>query len=260
MKTELLKLCLIGITIFLFFPANVMSQEAGEIETNIMVRVHSKDAKFIGSSIGGARIIVKDEVTGEILAEGITRGSTGNTKVIMEEPRTRGKQLSDEETAGFQAVLNITEPIFVTIEAIAPVNKKQASVTSSTQLWVIPGKDILGDGVVLEVPGFIIDILSPQTHERIEAGEKVEITANVVMMCGCPVTPGGIWNADDYEISAIISKEGEEKKIIQLKAEEKPSTFSGEVDLTSGNYEITVYAFDPRTGNTGVDRTNFIVL
>lgn len=225
-----------------------------------MVRVHSKDAKFIGSSIGGAKIIIKEESTGKLLAEGITRGSTGDTELIMKEPRTRGKKLSDDETAGFEAVLNIAEPIFITVEAIAPINKKQASVKSSTQLWVIPGKDILGDGIVLEVPGFVIDILSPQTHERIDAGKNIKVSANVVMMCGCPVTPGGIWNSDNYEISAIITNEGKERKTIQLKAEEKPSTFSGEVVLTPGNYEITVYAFDPGTGNTGVDKTNFIIL
>lgn len=260
MRAAQFKFSLIWFSLFIFLPLCIMGQDTGGVETRIMVRVHSKDAKFIGSSIGGAHITIKKESTGELLAEGITTGSTGDTKVIMEEPRTRGKQLSTEETAGFEAVLNITEPIFVTVEATAPVNKKQASVKSSTQLWIIPGKDILGDGIVLEVPGFIIDILSPQTHERIEAGLNIQITANVVMMCGCPVTPGGIWNADDYEISAIIGKEGEENKTIQLKAEEKPSTFSGNTVLTSGNYEITVYAFDPRTGNTGVDRTNFIVL
>jgi hypothetical protein len=36
-----------------------------------------------------------------------------------------------------------------------------------------------------------------------------------------------------------------------------PSTFSGKVKLKkTGNYEIIVYAFDPLTGNTGVDKAN----
>src|SRR5690606_16202645 len=228
-------------------------------ETTVMIRVQSKDAKFIGSSIGGARIIVRDDLTGKILAEGTTTGSTGDTKVIMEQARTRGAVLSDEKTAGFLAKLDITEPVFATIEAIAPVNKKQASVRSTTQQWIIPGKNIEGDGIVLEVPGFVVDILSPQTHESISDGKPITIIANVVLMCGCPVTPGGIWNANNYEITALISGKGKEVETIQLKSADKASTFTATANLTAGNYEITVFAFDPTTGNTGLDKTNIII-
>lgn len=228
-------------------------------ETNVMIRVQSKDAKFIGTTIGGAKVVVKDDLTGKILAEGITTGSTGDTGLIMEQPRQRGKEITNENTAGFLAKLEITEPVFVTIEANAPVNKKQARVRSTTQLWIIPGKNITGDGIVLEVPGFVVDILSPQTHETIGAHKEIFIVANVVLMCGCPTTSGGIWNADNYEINAIITREGKDARTIPLIVKDKPSTFSGKTLLSSGNYEITVYAFDPLTGNTGLDKTNIIV-
>jgi hypothetical protein len=154
--------------------------------------------------------------------------------------------------------MNLEEPVFVTVEAIAPYNKKQARVTSSTQLWLLPGKDISGDGLVLEVPGFVVDILSPQTHERISS-ENVEIKANVVMMCGCPITPGGIWDANQYEITAVLSSEGKEVKELQLKPGDKPSTFSAETTLEPGIYELLIYAYDSMSGNTGVDQLNFIV-
>lgn len=235
-------------------PYTVLSQS-----TTVMIRAQSKDAKFIGTSIGGAKIIVRDAVTGEILDEGITSGSTGDTEKIMKEPKMRGERLTDDSTAGFLAELDIEEPRFITVEVLAPLNKKQAQVTSSTQLWVIPGKNIDGDGVMVEIPGFVVDILSPQIHERIPSGNRVEITANVVMMCGCPLTSGGIWDADQYEVQAIISGNGEEERTVDLEIQEKPSTFSGNVDLSTGNYKITVYAFDPETGNSGVDITNIII-
>lgn len=39
-----------------------------------------------------------------------------------------------------------------------------------------------------------------------------------------------------------------------------PSTFQGEAVVTKkGVYEIFVYAFDPQTGNTGVDKTTVTV-
>lgn len=228
-------------------------------ETSVMIRVKSKDAKFIGSSIGGAKVLVRDHLTGEILAEGLTKGSTGNTETIMKKPRERGQRLTDDSTAGYNAILKLEQPTFVTVEAFAPINKKQALVKSSTQLWVIPGKNITGDGVVLEVPGFVVDILSPQTHERIAEETQINISANVVMMCGCPVGPDGTWDSNNYEINALISKDGELISTIALKATEKESTFSSSSSLPPGYYEIAVYAFDPGTGNTGLDKVNVLV-
>ncbi|MFD2518347.1 hypothetical protein [Salinimicrobium flavum] len=228
-------------------------------ETEVMVRVKSKDAKFIGSSIGGAKILIKNAETGELLASGMTEGSTGNTELIMKQAHSRDQRLTDEATAGFSAKLDLEEPVFVTVEAYAPYNKKQARVMSSTQLWLLPGKNITGDGLILEVPGFVIDILSPQTHERIGEENQIEIKANVVMMCGCPITPDGIWDANQYEVKAILSRDGSKVSELELKAGEKPSTFSAETTLEKGLYELFIYAYDPVTGNTGVDRMNFIV-
>lgn len=242
------------VLIFLLLSQVILSQE-----TEVMIRAQSKDAKFIGTSIGGAIIIVKDELTGKILAQGVTRGSTGDTKIIMNTPQARGTRISDENTAGFLAKLDIKEPVFVTIEAYGPVNKKQAAVKTTTQQWILPGKHIKGEGIILEIPGFVVDILSPQTHESMEANTSIEITANVVMMCGCPVTENGLWDATKYEVKALVSKEGSEPATTDLKVQEKPSTFKATINLEPGNYEITVFAFDPETGNTGVDKTNIII-
>lgn len=247
----------INLMIFIGFMMAALELQAQE--TEIMVRVRSGDAKFIGSSIGGAKILIKNAETGEILASGMTEGSTGDTKLIMQEAHSRNQRLTDEETAGFRATLDLEQPVFVTVEAHAPYTKKQARVISSTQLWLLPGKHITGEGLVLEVPGFVVDVLSPQTHERISNESQITIKANVVMMCGCPITPDGIWDANQYEISAIISSEGTRVSEVELRAEEKPSTFAAETKLEPGNYELLIYAYDPVSGNTGVDRVNFIV-
>ena len=249
-KTTILSFC----TFLLFFCGNLIAQD-----TNVMIRALAKDAKFIGTSIGGAKIIIRDAETGEILDEGITTGSTGNTNLIVEKARERYEQRSDDNAAGYNATLDIKEPTFVTVEAIAPINKKQARVVSSTQLWIIPGKDITGDGLVLEVPGFVVDILSPQTHETITASNEIDIKANVVMMCGCPVTEDGIWDANQYEIKALITAKDGTTREMPLKATNKSSTFKLETTLEKGLYEIAVYAYDPITGNTGLDKTNIII-
>lgn len=55
--------------------------------TKIMIRAKARDAKFIGSSLGGAYIIVRDKTSQKILAEGKTTGGTGNTDLIMKMPK-----------------------------------------------------------------------------------------------------------------------------------------------------------------------------
>jgi len=227
-------------------------------EVEVMVRAQASDAKFIGSSIGGAKILIKDALTNEILAEGITTGSTGDTEKIMKHPQQRGIRITDDQTAGFNAKVPIIEPRFVTIEAYAPWNKKQAIVKSSTQLWLLPGKNITGEGIILKIPGFVVDIVTPQTHQSYSTSE-IKIQANIVMMCGCPITQGGLWDANQYEVTAILKSENMDTKTIKMEQEGGSSNFTGSANLEKGSYELIIQAFDPVTGNTGVDRTNFMV-
>src|SRR5699024_10250817 len=93
--------------------------------------------------------------------------------------------------------------------AAAPRSQQQSVVTSSTQLWLIPAKDITGDGIVLEIPGFAIDILQPQAHER-NSSDTITITANAVMMCGCPIEPGGLWDSEEMEFTAVVTRGDQE--------------------------------------------------
>ncbi|SFC20555.1 hypothetical protein SAMN04487891_107109 [Flagellimonas taeanensis] len=231
-------------------------------ETKLMVRAKAKDAKFIGSSIGGAYVIVRNSTNNKILAEGITTGSTGNTDLIMKTPIGRNTQLTDDKTAGFLAVVDIDEPTFVRVEVLSPYNKKNAQVHASTELWLIPGKDILGDGVVVEIPGFIIDILTPNTHQYISKqsiGNGLDIRANMVMMCGCPIEKGGTWDSTPMEVVAILKKDGTTLATIPLNNPSR-NVFEGRMEIAeAGYYEVTVYAYDPTTGNTGVDKVNYVV-
>jgi hypothetical protein len=68
------------------------------------------------------------------------------------------------------------------------------------------------------------------------------------------LTPGGLWDSSKYEIKAMIKHKG---KIIGTTDMNfaGPSMFQGEaVVKEKGEYELIVYAYDPRTGNTGADR------
>ena len=249
--------------VILFFALSLICLNVFATETKIMVRAKAKDAKFVGSSIGGAHVIIRNAVNGQILAEGTTQGSTGNTDVIMKNAKERYTQLSDDKTAGFLAILDIDEPTFVRIEMISPINKRNAQVHASTELWVIPGKDILGDGIVLEIPGFVIDILNPNTHQYIPIASLkdtgLDIKANIVMMCGCPIEKEGLWDSNLMEVKAIFKKDG---KTIEELVLTNPSRnlFEGNFKVEeAGAYELTIYAYNATTGNTGVERINYVI-
>lgn len=232
--------------------------------TKITIRALAKDAKFIGTGIGGAYIIVKNHETQEVLAKGYTAGASGNTDVIVTKPKVRYERITDDKTAKFVAALNITEPLLVDITAIAPFNRKSAAIQATTQVWVIPNKDVLGDGIILEIPGFIVDILSPTAHELIsfDAGQKREVNlrVNTVMMCGCTIQNNGIWNASNYDVDAIVRKEGVEIGKVKLIKTTKDNIFEVKIPVKeSGNYELIVTAFDNKAYNTGVDKINFVV-
>lgn len=231
--------------------------------TKLTIRAQAKDAKFIGTAIGGAYVTVKNNLTGELLAKGLTTGASGNTDLIMKGGVRRGLPVIDNTTAKFEAAINITEPTLVDIAVVAPVNRKSAAVTSTTQIWLIPGKDILGEGLILEFPGFILDVLSPSTHEIIKLDAlkgTLNFKVSLTMMCGCPITKDGIWNADDIEVKAIVSKDGIRISELPLHITPVSNIFEGSLKATAkGNYEFVIYAYDRKTGNTGVDKINFVL-
>lgn len=243
-----------------FLCSNLMISAA---ETKVIVRAKAKDAKFIGSSLGGAHIIVRNKLNQKILAEGNTTGSTGNTDLIMKTPKVRGNSITDDQTGGFVATVDIEEPTFVTIEVISPLNSRQAQAVASTELWLIPGKNILGEGIILEIPGYIIDILKPRTHQYIALNTIKDkpflFQANIVMMCGCVIEKGGVWNSDEIEVKGILKKDGKLVKNIDM-SWVSTNLFEGNYPIsTPGNYELTLYAYHEKTGNTGVDKVNYVV-
>ena len=88
------------------FAATVTGASAFAEPTDIVVRAISRDAKFIGDSMGGVRIILRDAQSGKILAEGVTSGGTGDTKRLTETAKRR-EALATPEAAAFRATIDI---------------------------------------------------------------------------------------------------------------------------------------------------------
>lgn len=143
--------------------------------TRIKVRAVSRDAKVIGSGVGGARITIVDRNSGEILARGVQVGGTGDTERIMKQPRTRGGTVYDTpDAAYFETTLMIDRPTEVEVIAEAPLAYPQALQRTSKTVLLIPVQDVGGEGILLEINGFIVQILEP--NERVfEEGDDIEL-------------------------------------------------------------------------------------
>jgi hypothetical protein len=240
----------------------LVADPAATAPTEVTVRVISKGAKFVGTSMGGVLVTIRDDDTGELLAKGITQGSTGDTARIMTEAHEPGAVLSTEGAAAFTATLEIAAPRLVEVTAFGPLGQRQSANRVSATQWIVPGKHLSGgDGLLLTLPGFVVDVLDPPAHIKLTGTpQRVTLRANVTMMCGCPIKPGGLWDADAYEVEALIERNGEPYGETALAYAGSASQFSGELTLDEpGVYEAIVYAYDPANGNTGLDAVTFIV-
>jgi hypothetical protein len=80
------------------------------------------------------------------------------------------------------------------------------------------------------------------------------------MMCGCSLTPGGLWDAGKVEVTAMIYKDGQSAGELELSYAGRESQFDAQFKPSGkGTYTIIVYAFDPTTSNTGLDSTTFVI-
>ncbi len=243
------------------------SLAAQAVPTTITVRVMALSGKFLGTTMGGARVTLRDADTGRLLASGLTTGSTGDTEHIMKTPHGRHYAYSTEGAAAFTAVIDIDRPTRVEVAATGPMANRGAANTASSTQWVLPGKDITGgDAWLLELRGFSVQVMAPAAHVKLPllpmTGNEVNIhvEANITLMCGCPLGPGTLWDSDTYEIVATVTRNGKPFGVFPMAYARKLSRFA--TDLTvhdRGIYGVTVSAYDPATGNTGIGMTTFIV-
>lgn len=244
---------------FVFAP-QLFAQSTAK-ETKIMIRAVARDAKVIGEHVGGARITVRDVSTGQILAQGMQQAGTGDTDLIMNKPRARGATVyNTADASGYLAVLNLERPTVVEVSAEGPLGNTQATQRTSKTLLVVPGEDILGEGILLEIHGFIVTPLSPVADAKAAVGAPLEVRATVTMACGCPITPGGMWDANKIRVVARVVRDGRMETEVPLHYAGQPNTFAGAVPLASGGKtELDILAMDPANANFGIFRQSVAV-
>lgn len=222
--------------------------------TRIVTHVVTHDAKLIGSAVGGVRVSIRDAATGRLLAEGRHEGGTGDTRRIMQEPRKRGEDVfTAGDGARYEATITLTEPTMVDVTAEGPLNYPDQMARASKRLWLFPGRDVTGDGVVLEMHGYVIDLLAPDTTAALRASSRVPVRARVRMLCSCPTQPGGMWEVGD--VVARLVRDGMVVREGKLAYAGEGSTYAGEIELPAeGRYALEILAANPGAATFGMVR------
>ncbi|WP_348675321.1 hypothetical protein [uncultured Abyssibacter sp.] len=221
--------------------------EDASAATDVTVRVRAHDAKFIGSGVGGLEVIFENAETGAWLASGQITGGTGDTDLLMRKPQQRGERLAPQaDTAACTASLPLTKPTRVRIRVTGPQQMAQPASLSVTT-WVVPGHPIDGDGLVLNLPGLIVTA-DPMPSK----GGELPLRATVTLMCGCPLTEGGLWDTADYEVMARVERPDGSVSAVPLSFTGEPNHFAGMLPVKQqGRHLVTIWAHNAGTGNTG---------
>jgi hypothetical protein len=245
----------------LVFVSQGFAQTGGK-ETKIMIRAIARDAKVLGEHVGGARITVRDVSTGKILAEGMQKAGTGDTDLIMKKPRVRGATVyGTPDASGFLAVLTLDKPTVVEVSAEGPLGNPQATQRASTTMLLVPGQDVLGEGILLELHGFIVTTLAPATASQVKIGSPFEVRATVTMMCGCPIEAGGMWDANKIHVVARLVSEGKIETEVPMEYAGVVNTFKGAVPVSNpGQIELQVLAMDADNSNFGLAKQNLTIV
>lgn len=230
--------------------------------TPVSVYVLSRDAKFVGSSMGGVQVTLQNARTGEVLAQGITAGGTGDTDRIMRRPREHGDSLITPDAAHFAATLDLAAPTPVRLTVHGPLGYPDDANTVSATQWLLPGRALTERASwVVELPGLVVDLHDVPVLVRRANGEaRLPVQATVRMMCGCPLTPDGLWDSNEFEVQVQAARDGVVFASSLMSYAGEASEFAGELVLTQpGAYELSVHAIQPRTGNAGTSVAPLVV-
>lgn len=220
--------------------------------TRVVTHVVTHDAKLIGTAVGGVRVTVRDAASGQLLAQGIQEGGTGDTPRIMTEPRRRGVPVFETPGAArWVAELPLDTPTVVDVTAEGPLAYPDQLARASKRLLLVPGGHVEGDGIVLELHGYVIDLLAPtDSGGAPRAGEPIPVRTRVRLLCSCPTQPGGLWEVE--EVTAYLVQGGTTVARVPLAYAGEASTYAGVLPpAPAGEYTVEVRAASPGAATFG---------
>lgn len=230
------------------------------VPTRVVTHVVTHDAKLIGTAVGGVRVTIRDVLSNRLLAEGRHLGGTGDTKRIMQDAHGRNDTLFvGGDAARYEASFTLSVPTLVDIIAEGPLDYPDQMVQATKRVLLLPGQEIGGDGVVLELHGYVIDLMGPDTTRALSASSSIAVRARVRMLCSCPTQPGGMW-----EVNSVVARLVRDSAVVtetNLTYAGEQSIYSGEFSkVEAGTYRLEVIASSPGSVTNGVIRRRITVV
>jgi hypothetical protein len=113
----------------------------------------------------------------------------------MEEP-----VYSARPAAAFTTTLLLQRPTLVEVAAEGPLAYPDSMRRTATTVLLIPGQDLSGDGIVLHLNGYIVQIEHPKAAEPLMAKDDVHLKASIRTLSGTLVRPHGDWDSRKIRI------------------------------------------------------------
>jgi len=235
-------------------------------QTIILVRVVGHGSMVLGKDVGGARVTITDMATKQIMATGIQQGEAGDQNQIMRTPRLMEEpHYSSRPAAAFTATLGLLHPTLVEVNAEGPLAYPASSQRASTTVWLIPGQDMISDGIVLHLYGYIVQIEHPKPGEPLIAKDDVILRASVRTLSGALVRPHGDWDSRNIHLYGELMVGERVLERLQLFYNHDRARFEAPFFIPLPNdapdgITLRVVAADPSRGNVGVGTEKYPVL
>ena len=158
---------------------------------------------FLGHEVGGARVTITDVATGQLLASGLQQGEPGDQSQIMRTPHLMEEPIySGRSAASFTTTIELARPTLVEIAAEGPLAYPSALQRASTTVLLIPGHDLINDGIVLQLYGYLVQVEHPKPGESLIAKEDVMLQASGTHPVRLLVRPHSDWDSRKIQITA----------------------------------------------------------
>ncbi len=234
--------------------------------TAVLVRVVAHGSMVLGREVGGARVTITDVATKQTLATGIQMGEAGDQNQIMRTPHVMEEPIySSRPSAAFTATLELSRPTLVEIAAEGPLAYPAALQKVVKTVLLIPGQDLINDGIVLHLYGYLVQIERPKPGDALIAKDDVKLRASIRTLSGAPVRPHGDWDSRKLRIYAELLVGGRVTERLQLFYAGDSSSFEAPFFVPTSKdapdgMSLRVVATDLSTGNAGMATANYTVL
>jgi hypothetical protein len=234
--------------------------------TKILVRVVAHGAMVLGREVGGARVTITDMETKQVLATGIQEGEAGDQNQIMRTPHLMEEPVySARPAAAFTTTLALQRPTLVEVRAEGPLAYPNSMRRTAKTVLLVPGEDLSGDGIVLHLNGYIVQIEHPKAGEPLMAKDDVNLKASVRTLSGTSVRPHGDWDSRKIRIYGELLIDGRIVERLQLFYVNDTGTFDAPFFVpldkeAPHGITLRVVAADTAAGNFSLGEAHYPIL